>query len=355
MNRLFHRKQPLPQKTKASSGNAQDSAHPNPPSVSPGPPPEAVERKYSGEEWAQYFKPGTFTYPPPPPRSPARGLSRKRVKVPANAFATYKRSSPPKHASVSSTVDDADEDLELTSVPESLSSKTSGDGSAMDIDPATPLAVEEIHVNAETKSTPKLAHFESRARPPIPPRPNQDSHAEKQEPHMNLGDLKNVAPFAPNNEGLKNLNDLSSTLPFESRPSTTLAEPPAPQPLSLPGPPKVPDMPQPLTQNSWERYMAQMRNYMFEWNAFNTKMLAHFNERQASVENTLKPQWMSAIGDGSEKWGYKAYMQGVEEDFRVREHWNRSWDKHRECMRRLGSLREKLLGGSLSAEPLGFF
>lgn len=60
----------------------------------------------------------------------------------------------------------------------------------------------------------------------------------------------------------------------------------------------------------------------------------------------MKPDWMSAVGDGNDKWGYKKYMQGVEEDVRVREHWDVSWERHRECVKGLGLMRERVLGSS---------
>lgn len=362
-NRPSPPKQTFSQTSKVSSdGTAQDdrtnfptvpampgatifsSPPPSPPPVSPS---GQAGSKYTSEEWTQHFKPATFAFPPPlATHSPARHLSRKRSKAPQKIFNTYKRPPVSKAASVSATIDDTEdaEDVELASVSESLSSKTSGDidgnGSAMDIDPAvTPVADEQGEVTEGNKP------------PPIPPKLSQDGYAVKQESHMNLGDLRDVAPFAPSKEGLKNLADLSATLPFESRPSNINVTESAlsPQLLKLPAPPKRIPVPETLTQTSWERYIAQMRAYMFEWNTYNTKMLAHFNERQASVETTLKPEWMSATGDGTGKWGFLAYMQGVEEDFRVRSHWDVSWEKHRECMRGLGSVRERLRGGGIIA------
>lgn len=325
----------------AVPGSTIFSSPPSPPPVSPS---GHAGSKYTAEEWTRHFKPATFAFPPPlATHSPARRLSRKRSKAPQKIFHNYKRPSVSKVASVSATIDDT-EDAELASVTESLSSKTSGDvdgnGSAMDIDPAvTPVVDEQGEVTEGNK-------------PPLKPQKlSQDEDSVKQGSHMNLGDLRDVAPFAPGKEGLKNLADLSATLPFESRPSNikvTESEP-SPQLLKLPAPPKRIPAPETLTQTSWERYIAQMRAYMFEWNTFNTKMLAHFNERQASVETTLKPEWMSAIGDGTDKWGFLAYMQGVEEDVRVRAHWDVSWEKHRECMRGLGSVRERLRGGGIIA------
>lgn len=318
-----------------------------PPSASPVSPSGHAGSKYTAEEWTRHFKPATFAFPLPlATHSTAHHASRKRSKASQKIFNNYKRPSVSKAASVSATIDGVEdaEDVELASVTESISSKTSGDidgnGSAMDIDPAiTPIADEQGEMTEGVKP------------PPIPPKLSLDGHAVKQEAQMNLGDLKDVAPFAPSKEGLKNLADLSATLPFESRPSNinVIESALSPQLLKLPAPPKRIPVPDTLTQTSWERYIAQMRAYMFEWNTFNTKMLAHFNERQASVETTLKPEWMSANSDGTDKWGFLAYMQGVEEDFRVRAHWDVSWEKHRECMRGLGSVRERLRGGGIIA------
>lgn len=316
----------------------------SPPSSPPVSPSGHAGSKYTAEEWTRHFKPATFAFPPPPPtHSPAQRLSRKRSKAPQKIINNFKRPSVSKAASVSAIIDDT-EAAELASVTESPSSKTNGDidgnGSAMDIDPAvTPVVDEQGELNAGNKP------------PPKPSKLSQDEDAVKQESHMNLGDLRDVAPFAPSKEGLKNLADLSATLPFESRPSNTNLTEGAlyPQLLKLPAPPKRISVPETLTQTSWERYIAQMRAYMFEWSTFNTKMLAHFNERQASVETILKPEWMSAIGGGTDKWGFMAYMQGVEEDFRVRAHWELSWERHRDCMRGLGSLRERLRGGGIIA------
>lgn len=352
-NRLLRPNQPLPQQANTNNEHkAHDRAASIPPSpaVAGPPPPPNTDGKYSSEEWAQHFKPATFVFPPPPSGSPARGLSRKRPKAPRKfPKATYKRQSVQKPASVSAAVDDAEEEPEVASVAESLSSKTSGGENAMDIDPAlTPPSTGQSQVYGKTKPPSQSGLSESTPRPPVPPRAKNDPPTSERDPHMNLGEIKNVAPFAPSHEGLSDLNDLTSTLPFESRSSKNAVEHPPHQPLVLPNPPKAPQTPVTLTQTSWERYIAQMRGYMFEWNAYNTKMLSHFSDRQVLVDNTLRPEWMSAIGEGTEKWGFKAYMQGVEEDFRVREHWDVSWEKHRECMKALGGVRQRLLGSSIS-------
>ncbi|MCJ1461747.1 hypothetical protein MMC07_000346 [Pseudocyphellaria aurata] len=346
-NRSLRPNQPLPQQARTSNDqtahNRSASKPPSPPNAVPPLPSQPASS--ISEEWAQHFKPATF-FPPPPSGIPARAVSRKRAMAPKKfPNAAYQRQSKPNPASVSVAVDDAEEDSEVASVPESLSSKTSGGVSPMDIDPAlTPPSTGRSQEHGETKSPSQPNPSEKTPRPPVPPRAKKIPPASEQDPHLNLGELKHVAPFAPSNDGLANLNGLASTLPFESRPSKQAVEHSPPQPLALPNPPKGPQVPVSLTQTSWERYIAQMSAYMFEWNTYNTMMVNHFSDRQARVEKTLQPGWMSAIGEG----GFKTYMQGVEEDFRVRAHWDVSWEKHRECMKALGGVRERLLGSSIS-------
>ncbi|KAL8681051.1 MAG: hypothetical protein Q9186_002824 [Xanthomendoza sp. 1 TL-2023] len=325
-----------------------ESSH-MPPPPPPHPPGATQEESYSPDKWAPYFKPGTLNWPPPPPPpqvgAPARGPSRKRPKTPSRRGSrnVVKRPAVPKPVSVTPVVDDAFQEMTSSNV-ESASSQSSASGTPMDLD-----------MGSSPPSGPSLAHLsppvdraDSRSttpRPPIPPRANVPPRKPTPQDHAHLGldDLRKVAPFAPNEEGIKDLNDLSTALPFESKASAQPPKVASPQQLALPQPPKAPVAPELVTQSSWERYIAAMHTYIIGWNAFNTQILAHFNERQASAEATLKPDWKAAM----EKWGVGKYMQGVEEDFRVREHWDISWERHRECMRVLGAVREKALGHSL--------
>ena len=122
---------------------------------------------------------------------------------------------------------------------------------------------------------------------------------------------------------------------------------------------------------------------MHEWNAFNRRMLKHFNARQEANETGLAPGWISAVGDssrlnindadddtdsngtsgktkiredtddaldeflvpGSSKGGFSAYLRGVEEDIQVRKHWDVACEMHRECILDLGRLREWIRNG----------
>ncbi|KAL9599410.1 MAG: hypothetical protein Q9219_003847 [cf. Caloplaca sp. 3 TL-2023] len=316
----------------------------------PQPPEPAQQQSYSPDKWAPYFRPGTLNWPPPPPPagSAVRVASRKRAKTPSRRGSrnVFKRPAIPKPAGVASAVNDAGDEATSSNL-ESGSSQSSGNGSAMDLDMnmSPPDPEKKTHnglhgIGEVPGTTPRPSGSHRTGPPPL--------HQSQEKDELDLGNLKNVAPLAPNQQGIEDLNDLSTTLPFESRASARPAAPPSPQLLELPKPPKAPPAPEKPTQPSWQRYAAAMRIYIAEWNVYNTKMLNHFNERQASAEMTLKPEWMSAVGEGTEQWGYKKYMQGVEEDFRVREHWDVSWERHRECMRMLGSVRESLLESSSS-------
>ncbi|KAL8851950.1 MAG: hypothetical protein Q9221_003161 [Calogaya cf. arnoldii] len=322
------------------------------PQMPPPPLPQASsqEGKYSPDKWAPYFKPGTLNWrpPPPPAGAPPRAASRKRPITPSRRVSktTFKRPAVPKPASVAPAVDVADTDANeaTSSTLGSGSSQDSGNGTPMDLDTgSSPPHRSDASNHIDVRNT--------TPRPPIPPRATIPPRKPiPQDSHLGLGDLKNVAPFAPNQEGVNNLKDLNTTLPFESKASAQPMKPPSPQKLALPQPPKPPTAPPVLTQSSWEHYIATMRSYMTGWNLYNAQMLAHFNERQASFESVSAAEWISAVGAGTEKWGYGKYMQGVEEDFRVRAHWDVSWEKHRECMRALGAVRERLLGVSLRAD-----
>ena len=317
---------------------------PPPPSI-PIRPPSPGQAKFPAEEWQQHFKEPHWAFPTPQQPVPSpRIRDPKRPKTPRSASTVQKRSGGPKPATVFNGTDDSADDGPpngAAGVVESDLSQSSGSGSAMDIDPTfTPPSDqkpqhEQRTVNTDTENVPQPTSASKQPRSEVPSKLDTD---------LNLGTLKNVAPIAPNNSGLKNLDDLNTTLPFESRPSNLPARPLTPQRLLLPHPPKAPSIPGKLTQSSFEYYIIYMRAYMVEWNVFNKKMLAHFNTRQEEVEHKLGNDWIGAIGEE----GYAKYMRGVEEDFRVREHWNVSWEKHKGFMEGLGQVRESAVTGKLT-------
>lgn len=340
--------------TTLPNGNAQMP----PPPVVPIPAPSPSQVKFSAEEWSRHFQEGTFAWPPPPPGSPGRTASLKRPRTPRMPSKSSKmRPTCPKPASVSATVDDSGEEPGINGTDsnvESVSSyvsATSGDSGAMDIDPAlTPpdQRAQRPH-NASTDGRTNFPGPQDTPRqqaPQVQPSPNgqlpADNAGDNEALHLNFADLRNVVPLGPDNEGLKNLGDLSNALPFESRSASTTAEVLRPKRLDLPLPPKAPPIPDTLNQHLWEVYVGQMRHYMVRWKAYDNQILEHFKSRQTEMETSLGANWMSGVGDG-----YARYMQCLEEDVRVRMHWNVSCEKHQEAMRGLGSVRERLLKNSV--------
>ncbi|KAJ5351689.1 Heat shock protein DnaJ N-terminal [Penicillium brevicompactum] len=232
---------------------------------------------------------------------------------------------------------------------------------------------------------------ESPAKKPRPP-PRAENNTPISPPRpalFNLGNLRNAAPFTNTNSGgIENLEDIHTTLPFQSQakqPATTKRDI-QPRDLQLPDPPKRPWAPKPITfpgasapilpRDKWNWYVSAMGAYMHEWNIFNRRMLTHLNIRQDANETGLAPGWISAVGDstrlkigdeddlsngktkvredsdldeflipGSAKGGFSAYLRGVEEDIHVRKHWDVATEMHRECIIDLGRLREWIRNG----------
>lgn len=303
---------------------------------------------FSQEQWKQTFKEATWAIPPPIIQSPRVG-STKRAKSPRKMSTANRRPAIPRPAFVATALNsDGDEEFasnEASSALESDVDRSSGDGSAMDID-SGPTQVPPAGTTAQqavNKDPP--GDIIRSAIPPAAAEQSTQSNGNVDASHLHLSDLKNTVPFTSNNDGLKDLTEIGATLPFESRSSLTPGEPIVPHHLTLPNPPKAPLAPAHINQSTLRDYIASMRAYMQEWNSFNGSMLAHFNERQNIAENKLPHDWLGSSGWG----GFARYTQGVEEDVRVREHWDVSWEKHRGCMQSLGKVREKALKGQVTA------
>lgn len=332
---------PMSTSSTTQEGQSETAKMPPPPTI-PIRSPSPGQAKFAAEEWQQHFKEPNWAFPPPQQPAPSpRVRDPRRPKTPRTGSTTQKRTAGPKPASVSNEVDDADDDAPSNGADNVIESELSqsSSGSAMDIDPTfTPPSDQKSQEEQRHVDTVNVLQPTSSSKQPGF---KKDS---KVDTDLNLGNLKNVAPIAPNKSGLGDLDDLNTTLPFESRRSNRPARPLTPQRLDLPNPPKAPVVPGKLTQSSFDYYIVYMRAYMVEWNVFNKRMLAHFTTRQEEVENKLGNDWIGAVGEE----GYAKYMRGVEEDFRVREHWNVSWERHKGFMENLGQVRERAVTGKLT-------
>ena len=351
-----------------SKSNGVPSSNSNQDPTSPAGP---DREPFRPEFWTEELKQHTWDPQPTPQTSPKRSAPMSR-KVPESRVKSFRgtsgtrstrRAAVPKPATVSTASEGSDSQespSESTSAramaEESPASNVNDEGSAMDIDPITPSnerqedstpATSNGMSGTDLNDTTRTGKVEPGMKPPTSNRtspPPGESHVETNgvppSSKLNLDNLKKVEPFIQSTgQGLKDMQDLSSTLPFESRASITdPLTPLAPRQLQLPKPPKCPPVPPKLTQTTWEQYLATMQVYMYEWNLFVDLMLAHFQERQVETKERLTPNWMSILGEGP-KGGYLKYMQGVEEDFRVREHYDVAWEKHREGMWAFGKIR----------------
>lgn len=270
----------------------------------------------------------------------------------------------------------------------------------MDLDDDTPAKQTAEPLPATDSKAPEPAAKPTQPRPKA--KPSSSGGKEKQNPesnkHFDLKNLTNMAPFtSTNNGGIDDLRDISTTLPFESRPKAPKmdARNVRPRQLACPNPPKRPRRPgliptglgaqMALLRLAWERYVGEVNTYMREWNEFDRRMLQHFNARHEANKTGLAPGWVSSIGDsarlnvnssdddadnddeseitgggggggdddesdnvmmaGSSRGGYSAYLRAIEEDIQVRKHWEVANELHLEFLLELGEIREWIFNG----------
>ncbi|QDS67951.1 hypothetical protein FKW77_008927 [Venturia effusa] len=352
--------------------------------------------KFSSEEWARTLKEQTFFLPTDRPTSPSK-VSSSSTRRPKNGVRSRKASrvatngpAPPSSAAIS---DASDEDSEVQPVKTKSSSHHHrvAEPEAMDIDSEIPGAFGAsspditkgprlVNVPAArpewrdghaktTAAVPTPAHgrvpsgsiptaVPNAAVPPPPPMPppppkTTTKKAKVQRESLDLNDLKHVTPLGPSgSEGLHGFSDLTGNLPFQSKSSTHPLRTFEPQELELPAPPKPPSSPLTvttarLTEAQWKEYVAAVSFYMGKWYQFDERCLNHFRSRHnaSTAFGTGSPsisatRALEAIGEGSAEPGFLSYLKGLEEDVRVRKHWDIACEKHREAMQDFAKVKE---------------
>ncbi|CAI7599048.1 unnamed protein product [Penicillium glandicola] len=359
------------------------------------PPTPFAQAKFSADSWAEQLRNLSWTVPEAEKaRQMANGAPSRSPKKQPRAGTKSRTAAQP-----ASVATEADEDKETINgqTPPGPARTAAPDVEEMDIDDDLP-APSGIppNVPAGRTSSGSYPGLASQAVPGAPPvkKSKTPSSADPRAPLFNLDNLRNTAPFTNTTSGgIENLEDFHTTLPFESQPKQqrTTKNDIRPRLLQLPNPPKRPWAPKPiplsptskqrvLPRDKWNWYVSAMGTYMHEWNAFNGRMLTHFNARQEANETGLAPGWISAVGDstrlkingaddddnegtvktskdlddyhveeflipGTSKGGFSAYFRGIEEDIQVRKHWDVACELHRECITDLGRLREWIRDG----------
>ena len=334
--------------SKVSSSSQQSSANGAPlhfdfSKVPPSsyPPPPVAQGKFQHEEWAPHLNNLKFDIPQSPQgRSPSRTSTRKRHRTRA-----------PKVANLQPSAEDAEDDPTASSATgESLeSSKASSDADAMDVDDPTPPSAKtgppQTNDGYVPSAQPDLSHGTPRQAPVLPPRSpavkprsGDDSHPEKKASHLNLGDLKNIYPFAPSNEGLGNMNEMGTTLPQSSQASSTKYSAELSfQRKRLPSPPLCPSRPPNLTQHSWDQYCLGLRRYLDEWTKFNDQMADILKE---ITRESLRYDWSDLEGQG-----YDQCMNKLREHQRARVHLEVACENHETIMKSLGDAMDAVIRG----------
>lgn len=155
----------------------------------------------------------------------------------------------------------------------------------------------------------------------------------------NLDDLANVEPIGRSVDGgLRNLADLSSTLPFASQPSnSTTSGKPAPS-LEIPALPKVPTVPNKWTKSSWHDYVQRFAAYLQHHHQFKRTVVAHFEAREKLAEERMRDVgWLEQAGDG-----FETYARDAKQDEKVREVWNLAEERHLEAVKGFEGSREQI-------------
>lgn len=305
--------------------------------------------KFSSEEWAKTFKDPSFVLPAePPPKaaSPTKGPAPMRGRKQSRARSTGPNVKP-KQASVADAADEDDGSESVASANEAAAT----DGSAMDIDPTPPAPQTNGTQRPKIVPTP-ISQARAAQREQAQAQAQAQARGQEEEDNtLRFNDFANVAPFtSTSQEGLRNLNDLTQNLPFESRPAAShpvqSAEPAA---LRLPEMPKAPELPQRLTMSVWAEYLPKMAAYVRAFQRFDSHMLQHFAARQQETEAMGRPvDWLGAMGD-TMSGGFNSYIRGVKEDERARAHWDIGWRKHKDAMELFGGCRARVLKGGLPA------
>ncbi|KAJ5747142.1 uncharacterized protein N7511_008838 [Penicillium nucicola] len=378
--------------------------HQPPPQQQPTP---FAQAKFSADSWAEQLRNMNWA----PAAEQARQANVPQSRSPKKQPRATKLRSTPQPANVATEADEAKNTIngERTTQPNGT---TAPDVEAMDLDDDLPTPPEVPPVpgkapvdgsNGPSSANTSYPDLASHA-PDVPPvkkvktptkAQSSAANADARAPLFNLDNLRNTVPFSSTTGGgIENLEDVHATLPFESQAKqhTTTKRDIKPRVLQLPNPPKRPKVPELTTltptstqrvlpRDKWQYYVSAMGTYMHEWNAFNRRMLKHFNARQEANETGLAPGWISAVGDtsrlntndtdddeingvngktknrneyddlddflipGSSKGGFSAYLRGVEEDIQVRKHWDVACELHRECILDLGRLREWIRNG----------
>ncbi|KAK7431481.1 hypothetical protein QQZ08_001971 [Neonectria magnoliae] len=334
------------------------------------------EPAFNPDGWSNEFGPHTFVPQPPQSKSASpsrsmRGNSKKpkSVKTPGKATVVDDSSSDEeelpwrgRNAQGAPVAAESPQAMDIDSPPVNQATPTPAPAPAPAPEPASvPLSFNPTelpngarNINVEP-SRPEWRPGNVNGEPKPVQSPTKEFSAnavgseDSEEFLAGFSDLKNVAPFARQDIGLRSLTDLKDTLPFDSKPSAKLpikfAKAP---PLVFPAAPVAPRLPPPVTLNgmkpnqaSWEKYVSEFENYLQQWDEFNGKVVDHFSTRKTNIANTRKNNgysFLEARNDGD----VQEYFNWLQQDGVVRERWSAACAEHEQRFREFMAFRMKM-------------
>ncbi|UNI21708.1 hypothetical protein JDV02_007675 [Purpureocillium takamizusanense] len=183
----------------------------------------------------------------------------------------------------------------------------------------------------------------------IPLDPNTMGSEDSDDIRASFADLKNVAPFAREQSGLRSLDALKDSLPFESKASEEIPikKPKAP-PLDFPPPPEAPRLPPTVAIEgmkpnaaSWSKYLEDFETYLQEWDNFNGQVVDHFATRNFNISSIRAAKGYAFLGARSDS-DIQSYMHWVQQDNDVRRRWSAACEEHEKRLGEFMAFREKM-------------
>ncbi|KAK2591808.1 hypothetical protein QQS21_010509 [Conoideocrella luteorostrata] len=316
-----------------------------------------TESGFNAEGWSDKFGPQTFAPQPTPgpsasPTRTSRANSKKtKIKPTAGTAATVEEGGS----------EEDNEEWRGRNAQAQARPAATDSPQAMDIDsptfsgPSQPPSARNIPVEPSRPEW-RAGKFDSVPPRDIPRRPakipldaNAAGSEDSEEFRTSLADLKNVAPFSQQKEGLNSFDELKDNLPFESRASgVSPVKLPKTHSLAFPDPPTAPVLHPTVAiegmkpnATAWNIYLTNFEEYLRKWDEFNGQVVVHFATRQSHTQETRAVNgygFLAARGDAD----VQEYYSWVQQDNDVRRRWMDACEGHQNRMREFMVFREKM-------------
>jgi hypothetical protein len=225
-----------------------------------------------------------------------------------------------------------------------------GDEDAMDIDTSTPPIPNGNANKAGIRTAPSSPRREYTRNPLPNGSATEPSSATETHPPdsawSGLGAMAKDDLFTSarnSQEGGIALDDLASTLPYESEASNTHpTKPSTAQKLKVPTLPRAPQLPPRLERIFVDLYFSQFEAYVREYRKASKEMTAHFVARDAEVDE-MDNRFVHHRGETSKKMGFPSYLAKMREDEVVMETWKLFQETHLTALAQCEEVRNKTM------------